>query len=167
MPFGKSGDTVDDLLCHWHIKRAWDTHIKKDVSVVVSPSGYIVSCSCPVVTGLCKHIFLVSRIQVIPYYPHHFTLHFSSAPPPVSPPPPTSASSAPPSTSTTLNNINTMDFDNKIAILERNFVKSVRDARKWVYGDDLLMGEVCDKMKTALNVVGGIGNRTIYSARQL
>ncbi|SAL96731.1 hypothetical protein [Absidia glauca] len=99
-------------------------------SVVVSPSGYIVSCSCPVVIGICKHMFLVSSIKVIPYYALHSTLHSSSAPPPVSPSPPPSASSALPSTSTTFNNINTMDFDNKITILEGNFVKSVRDARK-------------------------------------
>ncbi|SAL96563.1 hypothetical protein [Absidia glauca] len=99
-------------------------------NVVVSSSGYIVSCSCPIVIGICKHMFLVSRIKVIPYYALHSTLH-SSAPPPVPPsppPPPPSASSAPPSTSTTFNNINTMDFDNKITILERNFVKSVLDA---------------------------------------
>jgi hypothetical protein len=25
------GDGIDILLCHWHIKRAWDTHIKRDV----------------------------------------------------------------------------------------------------------------------------------------
>ncbi|SAM06567.1 hypothetical protein [Absidia glauca] len=122
---------------------------------IVSPSGHIVSCSCPAVTGICKHMFLVSRIKVIPYYTHNSTLHSSSP------------SSTPSSPSTTFNNINTMDFDNKITILERNFVKSVRDAKKRVYGDDLLMGEVCDQMKTALNVAGGIGNRTIYSARQL
>ncbi|SAM02680.1 hypothetical protein [Absidia glauca] len=175
------GDTMDNILCYWHIKRAWDTHIKKELykcqsftntdivySVVVSSSGYIVSCSCPVVTGIRKHMFLVSRIKVIPYYAYHSTLHYSSAPPPVSPSSSSpSASSAPPSTSTTFDNINTMDFDNKIAILERNFVKSVRDARKRVSGDDLLMDELCNKVKTALNVLDGIGNMTIYSARQL
>lgn len=31
------GDSVDILLCHWHIKRAWETHIKRDVSNL----GYI------------------------------------------------------------------------------------------------------------------------------
>ena len=25
-------DEVEILLCHWHIKRAWETHIKRDVS---------------------------------------------------------------------------------------------------------------------------------------
>ncbi|SAL97502.1 hypothetical protein [Absidia glauca] len=168
------GDTVDILLCHWHIKRAWDSHIKKDgqtstrprrcgmlydvkidenlykcqsftntdivYSVVVLPSGYIVSNPCPAVNGICKHMFLVSRIKVIPYYAHHSTLHSSSAPPtsvssaprPVSPSPPSppSASSAFTSASTTFNSINTMDFDNKIALLEKKIVKSVRDARK-------------------------------------
>jgi hypothetical protein len=24
--------TTNILLCHWHIKRTWETHIKKDVS---------------------------------------------------------------------------------------------------------------------------------------
>ncbi|KAG1141339.1 hypothetical protein G6F36_015709 [Rhizopus arrhizus] len=27
------GDAVQVLLCHWHIKRAWETHIKKDIKV--------------------------------------------------------------------------------------------------------------------------------------
>ncbi|KAG1040313.1 hypothetical protein G6F43_012307 [Rhizopus delemar] len=27
------GDVVQVLLCHWHIKRAWETHIKKDIKV--------------------------------------------------------------------------------------------------------------------------------------
>ncbi|SAL95413.1 hypothetical protein [Absidia glauca] len=27
------GSTVDILLCHWHIKRAWETHLKRDVKV--------------------------------------------------------------------------------------------------------------------------------------
>ncbi|SAM03581.1 hypothetical protein [Absidia glauca] len=132
--------------------------------VLLSPQ---VATLCPTPALLCKHMFLVSRIKVIPYYAHHPTLHFSSAPPPASTSSLPSASSAPPSPSTTFSNINTMDFDNKITILERNFVKSVRDAKQRVYGDDLLMDELCDKVKTALNVVDGIGNRTIYSARQL
>lgn len=27
------GDDVRIHLCHWHIKRAWEAHIKKDVSI--------------------------------------------------------------------------------------------------------------------------------------
>lgn len=27
-------NNVNILLCHWHIKRAWESHIKKDVSTI-------------------------------------------------------------------------------------------------------------------------------------
>ncbi|SAM01214.1 hypothetical protein [Absidia glauca] len=41
--------------------------------VIVSQSGYVSSCSCPVVSGICKHMFLLSRIKVIPYHANHST----------------------------------------------------------------------------------------------
>ncbi|SAM07974.1 hypothetical protein [Absidia glauca] len=50
---------------------------------------------------------------------------------------------------------------------ERNFVKSLHEAKKRVYGDNLLMDELCDKVKTSLSIVDGIGDRSIYSARQM
>jgi hypothetical protein len=113
-------------------------------------------------------MFLVSKFKVIPYYAHRSTsstlpssaLASSSALAVL----PDVASSV---VSTTTNSeINSMDFDNKIAVLERSFTKSLHDARKRVRGDDILMDDLCDKVKTALNLVDGIGNRSIYSARQ-
>ncbi|SAM03055.1 hypothetical protein [Absidia glauca] len=39
--------------------------------LIVSQSGYVSSCSCSFVSGICKHMFLLSRIKVIPYYANH------------------------------------------------------------------------------------------------
>ncbi|SAM03140.1 hypothetical protein [Absidia glauca] len=105
---------------------------------------------------------LLSRIKVILYYANHST-PFASTATAVS----TSASALAPAPSDVTTATNNFEFDNKFSLLERNFVKSLHEAKKRVYGDNLLMDELCDKVKTSLSIVDGIGNRSIYSARQM
>ncbi|SAM04955.1 hypothetical protein [Absidia glauca] len=130
--------------------------------LIVSQSGYVSSCSCPVVSGICKHMVLLLRIKVILYNANHST-PFASTATAVS----TSASALAPAPSDVTTATNNFEFDNKFSLLERNFVKSLHEAKKRVYGDNLLMDELCDKVKTSLSIVDGIGNRSIYSARQM
>ncbi|SAM02144.1 hypothetical protein [Absidia glauca] len=49
------------------------TNLEVIYQLIVSQSGYVSSCSCLVVSGICKHMVLLSRIKVIPYYANHST----------------------------------------------------------------------------------------------
>ncbi|SAM04762.1 hypothetical protein [Absidia glauca] len=141
--------------------------------LIVSQSGYVSSCSCLVVSGICKHMVLLSRIKVIPYYANHSTPFASTSAnanataTAIATAVSTSASALAPAPSDVTTTTNNFKFDNKFSLLERNFVKSLHEAKKRVYGDNLLMDELCDKVKTSLSIVDGIGNRSIYSARQM
>ncbi|KAI8332893.1 hypothetical protein BC941DRAFT_473929 [Chlamydoabsidia padenii] len=110
-------------------------------------------------------MFLLSKLKVIPYY-NYYSLSVSSSATSF----PSSSLASPASfTSTVLvsvsssdittsitNNSTIMEFNNKVGILERNFAKSVHDTRKRVLGDDLLMDEQCDKIKTSMNLIDNI-----------
>ncbi|SAM06207.1 hypothetical protein [Absidia glauca] len=146
------------------------------IAKIMSSTGFIVSCSCPVITGLCKHMFLVSKIKVIPYYSNTSTSS-ASLPSPSTPIASASAPSVSPlsapldmslhqSATTTDRRLNNMEFEDKMSIMEWQLVQSLHGAKRRSLGDDLLMDELCDKVKTSLNIFDGIGNRSLYSSRQ-
>ncbi|SAL95371.1 hypothetical protein, partial, partial [Absidia glauca] len=108
---------------------------------VISSQGYILSCSChcfapilscscPVVSGICKHMFLVSKVKVIPSYVNRSASLTSLSSPASSP---------------------TSSLHIPVA------------AKRRVYGDELLMDDLCDKVKSSLNIIDTVENRTLYA----
>jgi hypothetical protein len=113
-------------------------------------------------------MFLVSKIKVIPYYANRST---PAAPLPLVAPSLASPTSPLVSLSTkptpTNNTISDTEFHDKVAVLGRNMLRSIGDAERRVVGDDLLMDDLCDKIKSSLNLIDTVGDRRLYSSRQL
>jgi hypothetical protein len=119
-------------------------------------------------------MFLVSKIKVIPYYANRST---PAAPLPLVAPLPVVAPSLASPTSPlvslstkptpTNNTISDTEFHDKVAVLGRNMLRSIGDAERRVVGDDLLMDDLCDKIKSSLNLIDTVGDRRLYSSRQL
>ncbi|CAO3600964.1 unnamed protein product [Absidia cylindrospora] len=124
-----------------------------DYVVSVSPSGSVSSCSCPFVAGICKHMFILSRVKLLPYSSR---VSFGS---------PSAASSSTPTT-TTIADTNVIEMDNKITNLQKGIAKSIDSARKRVYRDEDEMDKLCDTLKAFLNVVDTVDDRPLYSSRQ-
>ncbi|CAO3588297.1 unnamed protein product [Absidia cylindrospora] len=127
--------------------------------VVVSDSGYVFSCSCPVVNGICKHMFLLSRVKILPYSVPASTSSLRSS---------TSSST---SSSSYQNdngsNIQLKELCDQVTVLQRNLNRTIQSVITNSSDNKVKLDKLRDCLKMCENSIADIDNDKIYSSKQV
>ncbi|CAO3591984.1 unnamed protein product [Absidia cylindrospora] len=113
----------------------------------------VVSCSCPVPSGICKHMFLLSRIKLIPFNV-------------VSPVSSSRSNLASSSASVVNDHDRVMDLKNKLMVGRSKIIRSLDSTMSKVEGNADEMEVLLDRMNSFLNTVDDVTTGNNHTSRQ-